>query len=132
MRMVGIIVGVLIACAGVLMVVEPQLLLSFGRAVITPRGLYIVAAVRVVLGLVLFCIASASRLPRTLRVVGVIVVLAGLATPWFGVTRSLAVFNWWESAGLLCLRLVGVAVVAIGGFFLWVFQPPKTKAASAR
>jgi|SRR5579859_5997601 len=132
MRLLGLTAGVLIVCMGLLVALEPQIVLSFGRALITPHGLYIIAAVRVALGFVLLVAASASRAPRTLRVIGVIALIAGLTTPWFGVARSLAVMNWGESAGTLYLRLAGVVIAAIGAFFLWAFQPPKTKAASTR
>jgi len=48
------------------------------------------AALRIALGLVFVLAAPASRAPRTLRVLGVIVIIAGLTTPSFGVAHARA------------------------------------------
>jgi hypothetical protein len=53
---------------------------------------------------------------------GVIVIIAGLSTPWFGVTRARAVMDWWASAGPLLMRVDAVVGIAIGGFLLYVFR----------
>ena len=91
---------------------------------ITPGGLYAIAALRVAIGLVLLLAAPASRAPRTLRVLGVIVIFAGLVTPWFGVARSLAVLDWWASVGPSLRRLEAGVAVALGGLLVYGFRPP--------
>jgi len=73
---------------------------------------------------VLVLIAPASRTPRTVRVLGLIVIIAGLTTPWFGVARARAVLNWLESAGPLLMRLDAVVGMALGGFLVYVFRTP--------
>ena len=55
---------------------------------LTPAGLYAIAVLRVAIGLLFVLAAPSSRAPRTLRVLGLIVIVAGLATPWFGVARG--------------------------------------------
>jgi hypothetical protein len=72
--------------------------------------------------------APASRAPRTLRVLGLVVILAGLSTPWFGVARAGAVVNWLASAGPLLMRLDAVVGMAIGGFLVNVFRTPTRQA----
>jgi uncharacterized membrane protein YwaF len=64
----------------------------------TPTGLYAIAVLRIAIGLVFVFAAPASRAPRTLRVFGLVVIIAGLMTPWFGVTRAQATLNWVASA----------------------------------
>jgi hypothetical protein len=59
-----------------------------------------------------------------LRVLGVIVIIAGLVTPWFGVDRSRAVVDWWVSAGPWVMRLVAVVPLVVGGFLVYVFRRP--------
>ena len=49
---------------------------------------------------------------------GLIVIIAGLATPWFGVARARAVVNWLASAGPLLMRLDAGVGIAIGGFLV--------------
>jgi hypothetical protein len=125
MRLLALVIGVLVLLVGAIGVAAPDVFLSVGRSVITPVGLYAIAAVRVAIGLVFLLTAPASRAPRTLRVLGVIVIIAGLMTPWFGVARSLAVLDWWASVGPSLRRLeAGVAAVALGGFLVYVFRPP--------
>src|ERR1700730_1944587 len=111
MRLLALVTGVLVLLVGAIGVAAPDVFLSVGRSVITPGGLYAIAALRIALGLVFLLAAPASRAPRTLRVFGVLVIIAGLTTPWFGVARSLAVLDWWASVGPSLRRLeAGVAV----------------------
>ena len=102
----------------------PDLRLSLERSVITPAGLYAIAALRIAIGLVFVLAAPASRAPRTLRVLGLIVIIAGLSTPWFGVARARAVVNWLASAGPFLMRLDAVVGMALGGFLVYVFRTP--------
>jgi hypothetical protein len=94
----------------------------------TPTGLYAIAALRIAIGLVFVFAATASRAPRTLRVLGLIVIIAGLSTPWFGVARARAVVNWLASAGPLLMRLDAVVGMALGGFLVCVFRTPTRRA----
>ena len=124
MRMIALVISGVVILVGAVGVAAPDVILSVGRSVITPGGLYAIAALRVVIGLVFLIGAPASRLPRTLRVLGVLVIIAGLATPWFGVARSLAVLDWWASVGPSFRRLDAGVAVALGGFLVYVFRPP--------
>jgi hypothetical protein len=124
MRLAALVIGVLVILVGAIGVAAPDVFLSVGRAVITPGGLYAIAALRIGIGLVFVLAAPASRAPRTLRVLGVFVIVAGLATPWFGVARSLAVLDWWASVGPSLRRLDAGLAVALGGLLVYVFRPP--------
>src|SRR5215204_1903684 len=92
----------------------------------TLDGLYVIAVLRIVIGLVFVLAASASRAPRTLRVLGSIVIIAGLATPWFGVVRARAALDWFASAGPLFVRLDAVVGMVLGSFLVYVFRTPGT------
>ena len=118
------VIRVIVLVAGAIGVAAPDVFLSVGRSVITPGGLYAIAALRVALGLVFLLAAPASRAPRTVRVLGLIVIIAGLMTPWFGVVRSLAVLDWWASVGPWLRRLEAGVAVALGGLLVYVFRPP--------
>lgn len=122
MRLPGLVIGGLLILASVLSFAAPDLRLSVERSLITPGGLYAIAALRIALGLVLALAAPASRAPRTLRMLGVLVIIAGLTTPWFGVARSLAVLNWLSSAGPLVMRLDAVVGMALGAFLVYAFR----------
>lgn len=124
MRLLGLVIGVLVILCGAIIVAAPDVLLSLGRSVTTPGGLYAISVLRIALGLVFVLAAPASRAPRTLRMLGVIVIIAGLTTPWFGVARARAVLDWSVSAGPSVLRLVAGVAMAIGGFLVYVFRRP--------
>ena len=124
MRWLGLVIGVLVILASAVSFAAPALRLSLERSVMTPAGLYAIAALRIAIGLVFVLAAPASRAPRTLRVLGLIVIIAGLSTPWFGVDRARAVVNWLASARPLLMRLDAVVGMTIGAFLVYVFRPP--------
>jgi hypothetical protein len=124
MRLVGLVLGALVILAGAISFMAPDLRLSLEGSMMTPAGLYAIAAFRLAIGLVFVLAAPASRAPRTLRVLGLIVIIAGLATPWFGVARALAVVNWLASAGPLWTRLDAGVGMALGSFIVYVFRMP--------
>jgi hypothetical protein len=126
MRLLGLVIGALVILGSAISVAAPDLRLSLERLVITPAGLYAIAALRIAIGLVFVLAAPASRAPRTLRVLGLIVIIAGLTTPWFGVARARAVLNWLASAGLM--RVAAGVGMAIGGFLVYVFRAPIRRA----
>ena len=128
MRLLGLVIGALIMLGGAIGLAAPDLRLSVERSLMTPAGLYAVAAVRIALGLIFVLAAPASRTPRMLRVLGLIVIIAGLATPWFGVARARAVLNWLANAGPLLIRLDAGVGMALGGSLVYVFRTPTRRA----
>lgn len=124
MRLLGLVIGALVIAGSVISCAAPDLRLALERSVITPGGLDVIAGLRIAIGLVFVIAAPASRAPRTLRVLGVIVIIAGLMTPWFGVARSRAVLDWLASAGPLLIRLDAAVGMALGGFLVYVFRTP--------
>ena len=116
MRIAALLVALFAIVVGVVGIVTPDSLMTIGRYVATPVGLYVIAAIRVAIGVVLMLVAPTSRVPRTLRVVGAVVVVAGLATPLFGVERTRAILDWESTQGTALMRVVAGLVLAIGGF----------------
>lgn len=114
------IMGALIAAVGVAGIVAPANLLEFGQSLQTPGALYVVAAIRVLFGTLLIWIASTSRMPRTLRVIGGFIVVAGLLTPLFGVEGTKAVLGWLSSQGPLFVRAWASLAVVFGVFIVYV------------
>jgi hypothetical protein len=128
MRLLGLVIGVLVILASAISFATPELRLSLERSVMTPAGLYAIAAMRIAIGLVLVLAAPASRAPRTLRVLGLIVIIAGLSTPWFGVARARAVLDWLTSAGPLLIRLDAGVGMALGGLLVYACRTPTRRA----
>ena len=84
--------------------------------------------VRIAIGLTFVLAAPTSRAPRTVRVLGVLVIVAGLMTPWFGVARAHAVVHWLTAARPLWVRLDALVGMALGSFLVYVFRTPARRA----
>jgi hypothetical protein len=93
-----------------------------GRTLLAPPALYGVAAVRVVFGALLISVATASRLPTTLRGIGSFILIAGLVTPLFGAERSIEVFTWLSGQGLLFIRALAALPVVFGIFLVYAIS----------
>jgi hypothetical protein len=119
MRSLALLVAFFIMVVGMVGVVTPESLMTVGRYVVTPVGLYAIAALRVGIGLVLMLVAPISRVPRTLRAFGAIVLVVGLTTPLFGVERTRAIFDWEATQGTALIRVGAGLAVAIGAFIAY-------------
>jgi len=129
MKLTASAMALIIAGIGVVGVVSPPLLLEFARTLLTPGALYVVAVVRVILGLVLVWVASASRAPMTFRVFGIIIIVAGVLTQFFGVERSRAVFDWWSLQTPLFMRAWAALAVVFGLFVIYALTSHRQAAA---
>ncbi|HXB53150.1 MAG TPA: hypothetical protein VN461_00075 [Vicinamibacteria bacterium] len=116
MRSLALLVAVFIMLVGVAGVLAPESLMTLARYAVTPVGLYVVAAVRVGIGLALLLAALISRAPRTLRVFGAVALVAGLATPLLGAERAQAILDWQLSQGSVLIRVGAALALAIGVF----------------
>ena len=116
MRPLALLVALFIMVIGIVGIVAPDRLMATGRYVITPAGLYAIAALRVGMGLVLMLVAPISRTPKTLRALGAVVLVAGLVTPLFGVDRARAIADWGATQGTALLRGAAGLMLAIGSF----------------
>ena len=123
MRALAFLVALIVASAGVVGLVAPDTLLAFGRFVLTTEGLYAIGALRVGIGLVLMLVAPGSRAPKTLRTLGAVVIVAGLATPLFGVERSRAILDWVATQGTALLRVGAALAVVLGGLIAFAVGP---------
>ena len=129
LKLLATVAGLAIAALGVLGIAGPATLLEFGASLLTPTALYLVAGVRVLFGVLLLLVASASRLPKTLRAFGVVIVIAGLLTPLLGAERAAAAFNQLSIQGPMVIRAVSVAALAFGLFVVYAIGSPRRNAA---
>ena len=95
MRYGALLAAFIYAVIGLLGLVSPDTLMSARQHVVsTPAGLYVAGATRVIIGLVLILVAPVSRAPKTLRVLGTVVCVQGLAATLSGVERARAVLEF--------------------------------------
>src|ERR1700730_16253923 len=99
MKNLAFALAVLMICLGLTGLVWPEGLVGIGHYSFTHTGLYVIAVLRVAVGLVLFLAAPASRAPTTLRVIGILVCVAGVVTALITIERAQALLDWWMGHG---------------------------------
>ena len=122
MRSLALVVAGVVVVLGVAAIVIPDIVIATGRHLLSPSGLYAAATFRVGVGLVLILAARESRVPGILRAIGAVVLVAGLATPFFGVEAARARLDW-EAAHVTFFRVEGAAFVCLGGLIVSALRP---------
>jgi len=79
----------------------------------TPMGLYLSAAFRLVLGVALFLAAPTSRNPELIRTLGVIIIVIGVITRFFGVERYRRLLDRISAKGSAFIRRWAVLALAL-------------------
>ena len=132
MKSLALLIGVFIITVAIVGIIAPYDLVTIGRHAVTPVGLYVVAILRIGIGLVFISVSRASRAPKTLRVVGAIVLVAGLTTPLFGSDRASVVLNWVSAQAPVFIRLGAGVVFAFGSFIMYAVTAAPALSNSAR
>ena len=131
MKTLAFVIGLLIAAVGVVGIIAPSGLVLIAEHSITSGAFYVIAMVRVAFGLVLISVASVSRAPKTLRVLGYLILIAGITTALMGlmaIERAHAIIEWWLRQGSIVVRLTGIPVLALGGFVAYTCAPARRAA----
>jgi hypothetical protein len=92
---------------------------------------FVVAAVRVAFGLLLISVASVSRMPRTLRVLGYLILIVGITTGLTGlmaIEGAHTIIEWWLRQGSGVIRLTGIPLLVLGGFVAYACAPTRRSA----
>jgi len=115
MRIAALLVALSVVVVGIVGIVSPNSLTTVRREYFaTSTGLYAAAALRIAMGLVVILSAPASRAPKTLRALGAVMCMQGLAATLFGPDRARAILEWEAMQGTALLR-VGAAVAVVTG-----------------
>lgn len=131
MKNIAFVAALVIVAVGAVGIVVPSGLLWVAQYSLTSAAFYLIGALRVGLGLVLVAAASASRAPRALRILGYLILVAGIATLLTGMVameRARAIIEWWLQQGSGLIRLAGLFVVALGSFVAYACAPARRAA----
>ena len=123
--------ALVIMAVGAIGILGPSGLVWIAQHSLTSGAFYVIATVRVAFGLILISAASASRAPKTLRILGCVILIAGITTALTGllaIERARAIIEWWSRQGPGVLRLTGVPVLALGGFVAYACAPVRRAA----
>jgi hypothetical protein len=127
-KALAFVIGVCIAVVGAAGIAVPTLLFAIARIFIDHGAVAWagLAAVRITFGLILIAASPASRVPRAVRVLGMLIVVAGVST----VVTALAGVGWareaiasWMQLGSGVARVTAVPIAALGSFVAYACAP---------
>ena len=118
MKIIALGIAVLLILVGLTGVLWPEGLMNLMTYSFTSTGIYVTAITRMVLGALLLVAAAATRTPKTIRVIAVIIFLAGVATALISPARAQLLKDWWLSHGPDALRIAACFPLAVGFFIL--------------
>ena len=117
MKIIALLIAILMILLGLTGVLWPDGLMEVAKYSFTSTGIYVAAVVRIVMGALLFVAAPATRTPKTVRVIGLLIFVAGVATALMSAERAQLLKDWWLSHGADALRIAACFPLAVG-FFL--------------
>ena len=126
MKTLAFAFGLCISAVGAVGILAPSGLVWLSQHFVTSGAFYAIATVRIAFGLILISVASASRAPKALRVLGYVILILGITTALTGlvaIARARGAIEWWLQQGSGVFRLTGVLVLALGGFVAYACAP---------
>jgi hypothetical protein len=123
MKLIVLALCAITAAAGVLGIVFPARLADLIVLIQEPAGLYGAAGMRLLFGGALLVVASGSRAPITLRVIGWILVFTGIIMPLPGVEYIEERLRWYFALGPWFLRVWGGVAIMFGGLLAYAVIP---------
>lgn len=121
-RYAALLIAIVLVALGVLGFAAPQMFIDAVAFFHVGQRVYLAAAIRVTIGLVLFLAAKDSRLPRTLRACGGILVILGLATPMLGRPLPDLVIGAWHAG---YVHPWAITVILLGALVIGAVAPPR-------
>lgn len=125
MRLLGLLVALFIALIGLTGIFSPDRLMTIAQYTATPVGIYVAAALRIGIGLVLARVAPVSRAPKALCILGAAAVMAGVTTLFLGTERAQIILEWWSAQGSAFIRLWALLPLVLGGFIAYAVALPR-------
>ncbi len=113
----------LICCFGGLGLVSPPQAVATARRFATRGGMIFAGVLRLAMGVAFLLAAPVSRTPDVVSVLGLIVIVAGVATFFFSPERFERILAWWESQGPVLVRVQGTLAITVGLLLAWVVRP---------
>jgi hypothetical protein len=130
-KTLAFVFGLCISAVGAVGILAPSSLVWLAQHFVTSGAFYVIATVRIAFGLILISVASASRAPKALRVLGYVILILGITTALTGLVaigRAQGAIEWWSQQGSGLVRLTGVLLLALGGFVAYACAPARPAA----
>ena len=122
MTSIIIIFGLIVFLAGVIIVVNPEIIFGLLRKNLEKVSLQVLAiGIRVVIGILLIQYASESKYPTIIEILGWLSIAAAVTFSVIGRRRFLSLMSWAFSLLRLYGRIGGLFAMAFGGFLVHAF-----------
>jgi hypothetical protein len=121
-----LLIAVLLIAIGLTGVLWPSALMDLAKWTFSPKGLYPAAGIRIVFGLVMLIAAGATATPNIVRVIGAIILVAGIATACLSADTAQRLSTWWLENGEDRIRMTACIPLAVGLFLggVTLFRKP--------
>jgi len=119
MSLIVVIMGAFIVLIGVVGFVVPSEMKKTGSALIEKDRFFLVPIFRIVVGVLFLLAAESTKAPIFVTVVGVAMIVAGLAIPLLGKARLKALVAWFLLRGDSYIRVQALIAVALGAALIW-------------
>ncbi|MBT5032805.1 MAG: hypothetical protein HOM55_10980 [Proteobacteria bacterium] len=117
-----ILFGALTLVAGIIIVINPEVIFGFLRKNLDKLGLHVIAiVVRLVLGALLIVQSSNSRFPLATEIIGWLAVVAALVLMVMGRSNFNRLMLWALSLVKPMGRVGGILAAAFGAFLVYAF-----------
>jgi len=126
-RQVVLAFGWLVVGLGAWVVIQPSGLVDLAAVFLRADRLWLVIALRLAIGALMWVAAAGSRTPRTLKVLGALMIFSGLAIPVVGTEGVRSIAEWGAELQPIALRLVGLVTIGFGGFIVWSLWPRRNE-----
>ena len=123
MALLALLFSLFVTTVGVIGLVSPARLFHIVQRFQSSAVLYVAAGFRVVFGASLFFAAPSSRAPEAILMVGIVVFVSGLVTPFFGIERFRRILNWWSARGPVIKRVWAGVALALGLLCAYAVTP---------
>lgn len=122
MTVIIIIFGALTLLAGIVIVINPEVIFGFLRNNLDRLELHILAvAVRIVLGVLLIYQSSVSKFPLVMEIIGWVSVVAAIFLAVMGRRNFNRLMSWALSLAKPIGRVGGALAMAFGAFLIYAF-----------
>jgi hypothetical protein len=118
-KSLALVVGALIALAGLLLIIFPGIVPWLAVHPVTLLELVASAIVRIAIGILFISAARTARIPWLLQLLGGIAIFAGIATVFLGVDRARAITEWMSQQGAGEVRVFGLLPLVLGALVIY-------------
>lgn len=130
MKTLAFVFGLCISTVGTVGILVPSAMVLLAQHFVTSGSFYFIATVRIAFGLILISVASASRAPKALRILGYVILILGITTALAGLVaigQARDTIDWWLHQGSGLVRMTSVLLLALGGFVAYACTPNRRR-----